>query len=86
MDRSGKMIVNYRKSHLYFNDQLWAKEGKGFSHFDLITTEGKSIRCTVGICMDINPKDFASSQFELADYVCKSGSDVLLFLTNWVDS
>lgn len=60
IDRSGKMILNYRKSHLYFNDQLWAKEGKEFLHFDLITTEGKSIRCTLGICMDINPKNFVS--------------------------
>jgi predicted amidohydrolase len=61
LDRAGKMILNYRKSHLYYNDKLWAKEGKEFSHFDLVTIEGKLIRITVGICMDICPKDFASS-------------------------
>lgn len=36
--------------------------------------------------MDINPKDFASGAFELADYMVKTKADVLLFLTNWVDS
>jgi hypothetical protein len=36
--------------------------------------------------MDINPKDFTSGEFELADFILKSKSEVLLFLTNWVDS
>jgi protein N-terminal amidase len=27
IDRSGNLICNYRKSHLYYNDKLWAKAG-----------------------------------------------------------
>ena len=86
LDRSGKLVVNYRKSHLYYNDKLWAKEGREFTYFDLVTTENKSIRCSLAICMDINPKDFSSDDWELANHVVKTESDVLLFLTNWVDS
>lgn len=36
--------------------------------------------------MDINPKDFKSGTYELADYVLSSKSEVIVFLTNWVDS
>jgi len=37
--------------------------------------------------MDINPKDFiAGDKFELADHIVKTKADVVLFLTNWVDS
>ena len=36
--------------------------------------------------MDINPKDFTSGEWEWADFGAKEGVDVLLFLTNWVDS
>jgi protein N-terminal amidase len=25
IDRTGKLILNYRKSHLYYNDTLWAR-------------------------------------------------------------
>ena len=36
--------------------------------------------------MDINPKDFTSGKHELADHLVKTKADVLVFLTNWVDS
>jgi|JI9StandDraft_1071089.scaffolds.fasta_scaffold83682_1 hypothetical protein len=36
--------------------------------------------------MDINPKDFTSGEYELADHMVQTNSDVLVFLTNWVDS
>jgi protein N-terminal amidase len=86
VDREGNLVVNYRKTHLYYNDRLWSKEGSGFKHFDLTTTENRKVRCSLAICMDINPKDFTSDAYEVADYVVGSQSDVLLFLTNWVDS
>ena len=36
--------------------------------------------------MDINPKDFTSGQFEFADFAVKEKAEVILFITNWVDS
>lgn len=37
--------------------------------------------------MDINPKDFkVFDNYELADFVVKTKADLVLFLTNWVDS
>jgi protein N-terminal amidase len=86
LNRSGEIIVNYRKNHLYYNDRFWAEEGKGFVNFQLITVEGKYLECVVGICMDINPKDFTSGKYELADHVVKTKADVLVFISNWVDS
>lgn len=37
LDRNGNLIVNYRKTHLYFNDKLWSQEGSGFTTFTLLT-------------------------------------------------
>ena len=42
LDRDGKVILNYRKTHLYYNDKLWAKSGDGFKNFKLISNEGHS--------------------------------------------
>lgn len=80
------MIANYRKSHLYYNDKFWAEEGGNFVNFQLITRDDKKLECVLGICMDINPKDFTSGKYELADHILKTKADVLVFLTNWVDS
>lgn len=86
LDRDGLLVLNYRKTHLYYNDKLWAQEGNGFSTFTLKTTAGQELKCTLAICMDINPKDFTSGKCELGDYLLQSKSDVLVFVTNWVDS
>lgn len=87
INRAGEMIANYRKKHLYYNDALWAKEGEEFISFDITTVENKTMTCALGICMDINPKNFASFEnYELAEFVVKSKVDLVLFLTNWVDS
>jgi hypothetical protein len=36
--------------------------------------------------MDINPKDFTSGEYELADFVVKKKAEITLLFTNWIDS
>lgn len=36
--------------------------------------------------MDINPKNFTSGEYELAEFALKEKAEVILFMTNWVDS
>ncbi len=40
IDRKGKLICNYRKTHLYYNDKMWAQEGPGFVTFELTNLKG----------------------------------------------
>jgi protein N-terminal amidase len=86
IDRKGEPILNYRKTHLYYNDELWCKEGQGFKDLEIVNTKGEKFRAVLGICMDINPKNFASGLYEWADFALEKKAELLLFLTNWVDS
>jgi len=61
-DREGKFIFNTRKTHLYFADELWAQEGEGFKQLSIKNTKGQMFNCAVGICMDINEKNFTSGK------------------------
>jgi hypothetical protein len=36
--------------------------------------------------MDINPKDFTSGEYELANFIIQNQAEVMLLFTNWVDS
>ena len=84
--RKGEPILNYRKTHLYYNDELWCKEGQGFKDLEIINTKGEKFRAVLGICMDINPKNFTSGLYEWVDFASEKKAELLLFLTNWVDS
>lgn len=84
--RNGEWLLNVRKTHLYYNDELWCEEGEGFKSIEISNLKGEKFKCAIGICMDINPKNFTSGQFEWAEYALKEKAEVLLFLTNWVDS
>jgi hypothetical protein len=35
--------------------------------------------------MDINPKDFTSGEYELADFILQNKVEVMLHFTNWTD-
>lgn len=86
VDREGTPIFNTRKAHLYYAEELWGKEGDGFHSLDIVTCEGKTLRCSVGICMDINEKKFKSGKWEFGEHIKQEKADVILFPTNWTDS
>lgn len=60
LDRAGNLICNYRKTHLYYNDKLWAEAGPGFKTVTILNRQGQKILCALGICNDINQKGFIS--------------------------
>lgn len=49
VDAEGQVLSNYRKTHLYYTDDTWAKEGSGF----LKETVPRLGTTTLGICMDL---------------------------------
>ena len=63
VNRAGKLELNTRKTHMYYNDELWCKEGYGFKSLIIENLKGDKFKCVIGICMDINPKNFTSGKF-----------------------
>lgn len=39
---------------------------------EITNLKGESFTCVPAICMDINPKDFTSGEYELADFILQS--------------
>lgn len=53
---------------MYFNDQLWCEEGDGFKTLEITNTKGEVFKTVIGICMDIDPKNYMSGKYEWADF------------------
>jgi protein N-terminal amidase len=86
LDREGKLICNYRKILLYETDQRYFKEGSQEQRpvLELTTLAGETIKTGIGICMDINYKDFEDFwQFEMAEYCRDNQIELVLFPTAW---
>jgi predicted amidohydrolase len=84
LDRKGGVIHNYRKILMYDTDKRYFTPGSERIVFDLITLKGKTARTSVGICMDINYKDFVEFwEFPLAEFCRDNDIDLLLFPTAW---
>ncbi|GMK54256.1 hypothetical protein CspeluHIS016_0108420 [Cutaneotrichosporon spelunceum] len=78
------VIGNYRKTFRFETDKTWARAGDGFTYFDLPEPLG---RVCIGICMDLNPRDFIApwDAFELATFAVDNAVDVLVVPMNWLD-
>jgi protein N-terminal amidase len=77
----GKALI-YKKHFLYEVDESWAKEGPGFTSFNL-NLDGLHLKTCPGICMDINPKGFKApfTAYEFARH-CQSEQARLILLSN----
>lgn len=80
----GELVCNPRKTFLYETDKHWATAGSEFKTWYCPWLD-KTI--SFGICMDINPCDFAApfEAFEFASQVVTHGSDLVLFSCAWCD-
>ncbi|KAI8714385.1 CN hydrolase domain-containing protein [Fusarium sp. LHS14.1] len=78
----GETIANYRKSFLYYTDETWALEGKGF-YDGFIPGLG---RTSIGICMDINPYKFEAPwhAFEFAFHILEVESNLVIVSMAWM--
>lgn len=83
MAPDGSMLAAYDKSFLYVTDKTWATEGAGFSVVEL--PPPLSLRCALGICMDINPYEFEApfEAYELARFCAAEEVELLLFSSAW---
>lgn len=89
IDAKGKLIHNYRKTHLYETDKIWGcKESPdGFQAFD-VPFNGEKIRTTIGICMDLNPYEFTApfEKYEFSRFASDNKCQLILIPTAWMNS
>ncbi|KAF2841602.1 N-terminal asparagine amidohydrolase-like protein [Patellaria atrata CBS 101060] len=79
----GRVLHNYRKSFLYYTDELWAQEGdEKFFHGQL----GDLGFVSLGICMDINPYKFTSpwKEYEFARKAAADNSPLIVLSMAWL--
>jgi protein N-terminal amidase len=88
VDRKGAALSSYRKHFLYEMDKTWCIEGKNFGTMEIETRKGKKVKLGIGICMDLNPWEFKApwDKMEFSTFCYENQVDLILFLTNWLDS
>ncbi|KAJ5043044.1 uncharacterized protein L3040_004432 [Drepanopeziza brunnea f. sp. 'multigermtubi'] len=81
VNQDGETIANYRKSFLYYTDETWALEGKGF-YSGAIEGLGD---VAMGICMDLNPYKFEApwSAWEFAHHVLHVKANLVILSMAW---
>lgn len=87
VDRDGSLACNARKTFLYETDKSWATPGAGFSSWHCPWLGGGGKTLALGICMDVNPEDFAApfEAFEFASFCLEKESDLVLLTCAWCD-
>ncbi|KAJ5619226.1 Carbon-nitrogen hydrolase [Penicillium lagena] len=86
LDENGELILNYRKSFLYFTDETWAAEGNVERGFHALSFGSKQVATSFGICMDINPYKFEApwTKWEFAHRVLDSKSQLVVLSMAWL--
>ncbi|KAI9760219.1 MAG: hypothetical protein M4579_001835 [Chaenotheca gracillima] len=82
---TGDVLVNYRKSFLYYTDETWAEEGDGGFYAGKVDRLGK---ISMGICMDINPQKFTApwDSYEFSNHALAASSDLIILTMAWLSS
>ncbi|RHZ74242.1 hypothetical protein CDV55_107862 [Aspergillus turcosus] len=97
VDEQGEVLLNYRKTFLYFTDETWAAEGTAERGFhELVFNSGSDssgrgdvlpsrVATSFGICMDINPYKFEApfTAWEFANRVLDSKSQLVILSMAW---
>lgn len=91
---TGEILMNYRKSFLYYTDETWAREGPNGSAREHTSLNrpffcgplGKLGMTGHGICMDINPYRFLApwTDYEFANAVLTSGVRLVVLSMAWL--
>ncbi|KAF8539245.1 carbon-nitrogen hydrolase [Trichophaea hybrida] len=70
----GNVLANYRKSFLFTTDESWCEEGPG--------------KMAMGICMDLNPKNFTEpfEKYEFGNHIVNSKSDLVVVPMAWLST
>ena len=86
VDSTGEVIHEYQKYHMFETDYRWGcSPGPGFSSTTL-DVEGKPVKMSVGICMDLNPWEFKApfSAYEYANYILQEDISLILLPMAWL--
>lgn len=91
---SGQVLAHYRKTHLYYTDETWAKEGPvGFTTTTIKFPPGRDgyaeeRKIAWGICMDLNPYKFTApwDEYEFIHAALASDADMVVVSTAWLTS
>jgi len=87
VDATGQVVAHYRKSFLYYTDEVWAQEGSGFYSGILpIGNGGRRVKAAAGICMDINPYKFEApwSAYEFSNHAREARAKVVVVSMAWL--
>ena len=97
VDPEGQVVAHYRKTHLYYTDELWAQESpQGFTDMDmefpirkpkpLAPQASTKKRTTFAICMDLNSRHFLDypDSHPLCTHVLTSSTSLLVLTTAWL--
>ncbi len=81
--RNGSVLVNYRKTFLYYTDETWASEGE--PRF-FVGQLGELGLVAHGICMDINPYKFVApwTEYEFAMRALGSSTPLIGLSMAWL--
>lgn len=85
----GEVVAYYRKSHLYYTDATWAREGHGFYVGQPFPTRGcRSETAVMGICMDLNNYNFTApwTAWEFANHILTAQASIAIVNMAWLSS
>ena len=86
---TGEVLNNYRKSFLYYTDEIWATEGflssQARTPFSITSISGIG-PVGHGICMDINPYRFEApwTDYEFANSMLRAGVKTIVLSMAWL--
>ena len=97
VDQHGKVLAHYRKTHLYYTDESWAKEGPEkwlvtdlpfHKHADTEVKDPKVLKAAFGICMDLNPYQFTApwDAYEFCTAAIEGQAQILVLSMAWLSS
>lgn len=88
----GKIVFNYRKTHLYETDKTWGCQENPDKLFRSVVLDlgrganRKSVVTNIGICMDLNPYEFEApfNEFEFSTLCWANDSSLVIVPTAWL--
>jgi protein N-terminal amidase len=86
VDEGGDVVYTYHKHFLFSTDYGWGcQAGPSFTFKDF-EFDGQSIRMSIGICMDLNPKDFITpfKAFEYAHFLLQHDVRLVVIPMAWL--
>ena len=97
VDQHGKVLAHYRKTHLYYTDESWAKEGPEkwlvtglpfHKHADTELNGQPELKAAFGICMDLNPYQFTApwDAYEFCTAAIEGQAQILVLSMAWLSS